>query len=115
MGKYLLVNANIVNEGKVFSGDVLINGERIEKIGSQLPSGDIDKSRIFDLKGQFLIPGLIDDQVHFREPGLTHKGNIFTESSAAVAGGISSFMELPNTDPHALTQEILEDKYQIGA
>ncbi|MEL6557297.1 MAG: dihydroorotase [Bacteroidota bacterium] len=115
MGKYLLVNANIVNEGKVFSGDVLIEGERIEKIGSQLSSDGIDKNHVIDLNGQFLIPGLIDDQVHFREPGLTHKGNIFTESRAAVAGGITSFMEMPNTVPNALTQELLEDKYQIGA
>lgn len=115
MSKYLLVNANIVNEGKVFSGDVLINGERIEKIGSQLASEGVSKENIFDLHGKFLIPGLIDDQVHFREPGLTHKGNIFTESRAAVAGGITSFMEMPNTVPNALTQKLLEDKYQIGA
>jgi dihydroorotase len=71
--------------------------------------------RIIDAKGQYLMPGVIDDQVHFREPGLTHKANIYTESKAAVAGGVTSFMEMPNTVPNTLTQQLLEDKYQIGA
>ncbi|MGB3464081.1 MAG: dihydroorotase [Cyclobacteriaceae bacterium] len=115
MGKYFLANANIVNEGKVFSGDVIIDGDRISKVGDNLSSEGIATENIIDLNGKYLLPGLIDDQVHFREPGLTHKGNIFTESRAAVAGGITSFMEMPNTVPNALTQELLEDKYLIGA
>ena len=114
MGQYLLKNANIVNEGKVTAGDILIKGERIEQVGNDLSAPD-SNCEVIDLDGKYLIPGLIDDQVHFREPGLTHKGNIYTESRAAVAGGITSFMEMPNTVPNALTQELLEDKYQSAA
>jgi dihydroorotase len=95
----LIVNANIVNEGKVFAGDVFIKGKHIEAIGNDLSSRPAD--RIIDAKGQYLFPGVIDDQVHFREPGLTHKGNIYSESRAAVAGGVTSFMEMPNTNPPA--------------
>ncbi|HMV07997.1 MAG TPA: dihydroorotase [Cyclobacteriaceae bacterium] len=113
MSSILILNANIVNENKVFQGDVLIRNERIEKIGTGLQSEKADK--IIDAKGKYLLPGAIDDQVHFREPGLTHKANIFTESRAAVAGGVTSFMEMPNTIPPTFTQSLLEDKYQIAA
>ncbi len=109
----LLVNARIVNEGKITEGDVLIKGQFIEKIGNDLQSQPADK--IIDAKGKILIPGAIDDQVHFREPGLTHKATIYTESKAAVAGGVTSFMEMPNTVPPTFTQQLLEDKYQIAA
>lgn len=109
----LILNAKIVNEGKVQEGDVLIRGEFIEKIGKDLQSQSADL--VIDAKGQSLLPGAIDDQVHFREPGLTHKGNLFTESRAAVAGGVTSFMEMPNTNPPAYTQQLLEDKYQIAS
>ncbi|MBL7832330.1 MAG: dihydroorotase [Cyclobacteriaceae bacterium] len=113
MSSILILNANIVNENKVFQADVLIRNERIEKIGTGLQSEKTDK--IIDAKGKYLLPGAIDDQVHFREPGLTHKANIFTESRAAVAGGVTSFMEMPNTLPPTFTQSLLEDKYQIAA
>ncbi|NBP68981.1 MAG: dihydroorotase, partial [Cytophagia bacterium] len=113
MKKTLILNANIVNEGKVWQGDLLIKGERIEKIANNLAAEQADV--VIDAKGKFLIPGAIDDQVHFREPGLTHKANIFSESRAAVAGGVTSFMEMPNTSPPAFTQSLLEDKYKIAA
>lgn len=113
MMKTLITNANIVNEGKVFQGDLLINGEMIEAIGSSLsPTG---KVTMIDAKGSYLFPGAIDDQVHFREPGLTHKATIHSESRAAVAGGVTSYMEMPNTSPATFTQELLEDKYAIAA
>jgi len=111
MGKILLKNALIINEGKQFESDLLIKDDRIEKIA---PSISDDTAEIIDLNGKWLIPGMIDDQVHFREPGLTHKANIATESRAAVAGGITSFMEMPNTKPNAVTQELLQDKYDIA-
>jgi dihydroorotase len=110
--KTLIVNANIVNEGKVFQGDVLINDQYIEQIGKQLTAQDVN--RVIDAKGSYLLPGAIDDQVHFREPGLTHKGTIHSEARAAVAGGVTSFMEMPNTNPPVFTQELLEQKYQIA-
>jgi dihydroorotase len=110
--KKLLKNAQVINEGSVIKADVLIQGERISKIATEI--NDVE-AEVIDLSGRFLMPGVIDDQVHFREPGLTHKGRIYTEAKAAVAGGITSFMEMPNTNPQALTQELLEDKYQIGA
>lgn len=113
MSSILILNANIVNENKVFQADVLIKGERIEKIGTDLQSCKADK--IIDARGKYLLPGVIDDQVHFREPGLTHKANIYTESRAAVAGGVTSFMEMPNTLPPAFTQALLEDKYLIAS
>ena len=109
----LIVNANIVNEDKVFEGDVLIKGKHIETIGKDLSS--LPAKNIVDAKGQHLLPGVIDDQVHFREPGLTHKGNIYSESKAGVAGGVTSFMEMPNTNPPTFTQVLLEQKYQIAA
>lgn len=107
-----IVNAKIVNEGKTFVSDVLIRDGKIEKIASQI---DTVADKVIDAKGKYLLPGAIDDQVHFREPGLTHKATIYTEAKAAVAGGVTSFMEMPNTNPQALTQELLEDKYQIAA
>jgi dihydroorotase len=113
MNTTLIVNANIVNEGRVFEGDVLIRGEYIEVIGKDLSSRNATK--VIDAKGNHLFPGLIDDQVHFREPGLTHKATIHSESRAAVAGGVTSFMEMPNTNPPVFTQTLLEEKYQIAA
>ncbi len=113
MSSILILNANIVNEGKVFQGDVLIKGQYIEKIGKDLQSGTADT--IIDAKGKYLFPGVIDDQVHFREPGLTHKATIYSESRAAVAGGVTSFMEMPNTVPPTFTQQLLEDKYQMAS
>lgn len=114
MNKVLIKNAKIVNEGTIFEGDVLIEGEFIVEIAESI-SLKSSTTKIIDAEGNYLIPGAIDDQVHFREPGLTHKGDIASESKAAVAGGITSFIEQPNTIPNAVTQEILEEKYQIAA
>jgi dihydroorotase len=113
MKKTRIVNANIVNEGKVFQGDVVLQGQFIEKIGGALPGAGAEL--VIDANGKYLLPGAIDDQVHFREPGLTHKGTIKTEARAGVAGGVTSFMEMPNTNPPVFTQELLEQKYQIAA
>ena len=113
MSKFLIKNAKIVNEGVVFEGDVLIENEYIKEISESISLKSSDCT-VIDAEGNYLIPGVIDDQVHFREPGLTHKGNIETESRAAVAGGITSFIEQPNTVPNAVTQELLEDKYSIA-
>ncbi|MFM8963490.1 MAG: dihydroorotase, partial [Sphingomonadales bacterium] len=113
MSNYLIKNTTIVNEGRRFVGDVLIKNGRIEKIANHIDTNFAVEE--IDGKGQFLLPGAIDDQVHFREPGLTHKANIYTEAKAAVAGGTTSFMEMPNTNPPVFTQELLEDKYQIAA
>jgi len=113
MNRILIKNAKIVNEGAIFEGDVLIENEFIVEIADFISVKSSD-CKIIDAEGNFLIPGAIDDQVHFREPGLTHKGDIESESRAAVAGGITSFIEQPNTIPNALTQEILEEKYQIA-
>jgi len=110
---WLIKNAQIVNEGSVTPGDVLIRNGKIEKIGSNLPL--LDDVRVLDAAGRHLFPGAIDDQVHFREPGLTHKGEIYTEAKAAVAGGVTSYMEMPNTSPPAVTQELLEQKYARAA
>ncbi len=107
----LIKNARIVNEGKTYEGDVLLQHGRIEKIGQGLSHAH---ASIIDADGAYLMPGMIDDQVHFREPGLTHKGEIFTESRAAVAGGITSFMEMPNTVPNTLSQSLLQEKYELG-
>jgi dihydroorotase len=109
----LILHANIVNEGQVFQGDILIKGQYIEKIGKDLSSVPADQ--IIDAQGKYLLPGVIDDQVHFREPGLTHKATIYTEARSGVAGGVTSFMEMPNTSPPTFTQELLEDKFQIAA
>ncbi|MBX7125001.1 MAG: dihydroorotase [Cyclobacteriaceae bacterium] len=113
MNSILITNAKIVNEGLVTEGDVWVKGQRIEKIAGQIPADH--SMQVIDAQGQYLIPGAIDDQVHFREPGLTHKGNIHSESRAAVAGGVTSFMEMPNTSPPTFTQELLEAKYRIAA
>ena len=110
--KKLLKNAQIINEGSLVAADVMIQGDRIVKVAKLI---DDSEAEVIDLSGKFLMPGVIDDQVHFREPGLTHKGRIYSEAKAAVAGGITSFMEMPNTKPQALTQALLEDKYLIGA
>ena len=111
MNSYLIKNANIVNEGTTFLGDVLIENGIIKKISASISTNSI---AVIDAKGHYLIPGLIDDQVHFREPGLTHKANIGTESRAAVAGGITTFIEMPNTVPQATTQKLLQDKFDIA-
>lgn len=109
----IIRNARIVNEGRIFEGDVLIKNGRIEKVGGTIEVAG--KAREIDAQGCYLLPGAIDDQVHFREPGLTHKGEIYTEAKAAVAGGITSYMEMPNTVPQATTQALLEEKYQRAA
>jgi len=114
MQNYLIKNISIVNEGLVQQGDVLIKNGRIEKILPQITSANEDIKEI-NGEGKFLFPGVIDDQVHFREPGLTHKATIYTESKAGIAGGVTSFMEMPNTIPPAFTQELLEDKYRIAS
>ena len=110
----LLKNARMINEGQITEGDLLIKGDRIEQIDTHI-SPQNGNVRVVDLEGRYLMPGIIDDQVHFREPGLTHKGDIASESRAAIAGGITSYMEQPNTKPAALTQELLEEKYQRAA
>lgn len=113
METILITNARVVNEGEIREVDVLIKGEYIEKIGSDISATNAQK--VIDAQGKYLLPGLIDDQVHFREPGLTHKAEIYTEARAAVAGGVTTFMEMPNTVPNALTQQLLQDKYDIAA
>src|SRR5690349_1345355 len=113
MQKYLIKNINAVNEGRIFTTDILISNERIEKIA---PNISVDGAvQEINGEGKYLLPGAIDDQVHFREPGLTDKATIYTEAKAAIAGGVTSFMEMPNTKPPAFTQELLEDKYAIAA
>jgi len=114
MNRYLIKNAKIVNEGVIFEGDVLVENDLIVEVSDNISLKSSD-CMIIDAEGNYLLPGVIDDQVHFREPGLTHKGDIESESRAAVAGGVTSFIEQPNTVPNAVTQEILEEKYQIAA
>ncbi len=109
--RLLIKNAKLVNQGKSFYSDLLVEEKIIKKIAPKIHE-NVD--RVIDAKGLHLIPGIIDDQVHFREPGLTHKAEIYTESKAAIAGGITSFMEMPNTKPQTLTQELLEEKFQLG-
>mgnify|MGYP003657717042 FL=1 len=109
----LLKSGTLVNEGKKEVLDILIKNGRIEKIAPSISTSE--NCTVVDVSGKFILPGCIDDQVHFREPGLTHKANLFTESRAAVAGGVTSFMEMPNTVPNALTQELLQDKYDIAS
>lgn len=111
---YLIINAEIVNEGRIFTGSIRIKDGIFDKIteGENMSS---DGLAVIDAKGRFLMPGVIDDQVHFRDPGLTNKADLYTESKAAVAGGITSFMEMPNTIPNTLTQELLEEKYEMAA
>ncbi len=113
MENYLIKNISIVNEGQVKNADVFIKEGRIEKIAANIQPNTAVKE--INGEGKHLFPGAIDDQVHFREPGLTHKATIYTEAKAAVAGGVTSFMEMPNTNPPALTQDLLEEKYVIAA
>lgn len=112
MKTLIIRNARLVNRGRITEADLLIRHGRIEKTA---PAIDASADREIDANGRFVIPGIIDDQVHFREPGLTHKASIYTESRAAVAGGVTSFMEMPNVQPPSVTQELLEAKYQIAA
>ncbi|GIM52804.1 dihydroorotase [Capnocytophaga cynodegmi] len=111
--KTLIKNANIVNENQTFKGDLLIDGNRIEKVASEISAKN--NYKIIDANGKYLLPGVIDDQVHFREPGLTHKANIATESAAAIAGGVTTFFEQPNTSPQTTTIELLEEKFAIAS
>lgn len=113
MARHLIKNATIINENKRLTADVRIENMNIKTISAE-PLSPENGELVTDAKGQYLIPGAIDDQVHFREPGLTHKADIYTESRAAVAGGITSFMEMPNTNPQTLTQDLLAQKYAIG-
>lgn len=110
---YLIKNVQVVNENNISQGDILIKNGRIEKVAAQISARENVKE--IDGEEKHLLPGVIDDQVHFREPGLTHKATIYTEAKAAVAGGVTSFMEMPNTMPPAFTQQLLEDKYAIAA
>ncbi len=112
MKEILLKNALLVNEGEIRETDVLLRGDKIERIDTDIDAKDAD---VVDIEGSYLLPGIIDDQVHFREPGLTHKGNIATESRAAVAGGITTYMEQPNTKPQTTTLEKLEEKFAIAS
>jgi dihydroorotase len=112
MSTILIKNAQVVNRGKIFNSDILVKKGRIERIDSSI---DVKADREIDATGKYVMPGIIDDQVHFREPGLTHKSDLYTEPRAAVAGGVTSFMEMPNTKPPAVTQELLQDKYDIAA
>ncbi len=109
--KTLIKNGFVVDSGTLQKKDILIFNEIIQKISSEI---NVEADRTFDCSGLHIIPGVIDDQVHFREPGLTHKGDIYSESKAAVAGGITSFMEMPNTSPQTLTQDLLKKKFQLG-
>ncbi|MBS0591317.1 MAG: dihydroorotase, partial [Proteobacteria bacterium] len=113
MNDCLIVNADIVNDGRRFSGDVRVRNGRIESVGGSLVAQA--NERVVDARGRLLLPGMIDDQVHFREPGLEHKGDFFTESRAAVAGGVTSFMEMPNSKPTTTNRAALEDKYARAA
>lgn len=111
--KTLITGARVINEGRIVEKDVLVENEFISAL---LPSGSrVSADRVIEATGKFLLPGVIDDQVHFREPGLTHKGDLYTESRAAVAGGVTSFMEMPNTQPQTITQELLEAKFRRAA
>ena len=112
MSRILLKNAKIVNENRIFESDVLLDGDFISRIDSDISDAN---AQVIDLEGDLLLPGVIDDQVHFREPGLTHKGTIATESRAAIAGGITTFMEQPNTNPQTTTIEKLEEKFAMAA
>src|SRR5512133_60608 len=116
MGTILIHQATIVNEGREFKGSVLIRDGKIEEIfEEEIPKDLFLNAKVIQASHLHLFPGVIDDQVHFRDPGLTHKADLFTESRAAVAGGVTSFMEMPNTNPQTVTQELLEKKYELGA
>lgn len=111
MGKVLIKNAKVVNANKIFESDILLDNELIVRVDKDISD---DNAKVIDVQGSFVLPGIIDDQVHFREPGLTHKGSIASESRAAVAGGITSFMEQPNTNPQTTTIEKLEAKFALA-
>ncbi|MCK4676871.1 MAG: dihydroorotase [Bacteroidales bacterium] len=112
---YHIINARIINEGDIFDGELIIKNSRIDKI-IKGQSGKVEEgAEVIDINGKYLLPGVIDDQVHFREPGLTHKADIYSESKAAVAGGITSYMDMPNTVPPVLSHDLLEDKYRLAA
>jgi dihydroorotase len=113
MGNLLITNARLINEGQIHEADLLVKGDRIEKIAASIEAADSDQ--VIDASGKFLMPGMIDDQVHFREPGLTHKGDLATESAAAVAGGITSFMDMPNVNPLTTTRQALAEKHERAA
>ena len=108
----ILKNGTLINEGQIFESDIAIKGDRIEKIASSI---DVESKSTIDLNGKYVIPGLIDDQVHFREPGLTHKGEIATESKAGLAGGVTSYFEMPNVNPTTTTNENLTKKFQLAS
>ena len=108
----ILKNGTLVNEGKIFESDIAVKGNRIEKIAASI---DAESKNVIDLNGKYVIPGLIDDQVHFREPGLTHKGDIATESRAGLAGGVTSYFEMPNVNPTTTTNENLTKKFQLAS
>ncbi|MDJ0758669.1 MAG: dihydroorotase [Woeseiaceae bacterium] len=112
MSKLLIKNARLINEGEIRDGDLLVNGERIEKIAAEIPADD--SMQVIDAGGKYLMPGMIDDQVHFREPGLTNKGDLATESAAAAAGGITSFFDMPNVNPQTTTREALAAKHELA-
>ncbi|MFA4853289.1 MAG: dihydroorotase [Bacteroidales bacterium] len=114
--KYIITNANIINEGRIFRGSVIIENSLIKEV-IENPAAKINSSNahVIDAGGKYLLPGIIDDHVHFREPGLTHKADIYTESKAAVAGGVTSFMDMPNTIPNAITRDLLEEKFQLAS
>lgn len=114
MKQFVIRDARVVNDGRVFRADVLVEGDRIARVAEE-GIGSTSGAEEVHAQGRHLLPGAIDDQVHFREPGLTHKEDIAHGSAAAAAGGITSYMEMPNTVPQALTQELLEEKYRMGA
>jgi len=114
--KFIILNGNIINENSTFKGNIIIENGLIEKITQDnIEVPDFSDYEFIEASSKYVIPGVIDDQVHFREPGLTHKGDIYSESKAAVAGGITSFMEMPNTSPQTITQELLEEKYNLAS
>ena len=113
MSKLLIKNARLINEGEIRDADVLIEGERIAEVGASISAPP--DAGVIDASGRYLMPGMIDDQVHFREPGLTNKGDLATESAAAVAGGITSFMDMPNVNPQTTVRSALADKYELAA
>ena len=108
----VLKNCKIVNENKIYESDIAINGSRIELISNSI---DTESKKEIDLNGRYIIPGLIDDQVHFREPGLTHKGDIASESKAGLAGGVTSYFEMPNVNPTTTTNENLSKKFDLAS
>ena len=115
MSSILIKNALIINEGKKFAGSVLVKDQLIEKIYTSAPEVTDPNCKVIDAGGRILIPGVIDDQVHFRDPGMPQKGDLYTESRAAVAGGTTSFMDMPNVKPQTVTQELLTERYKLGA